>query len=92
MPTITTIPYSLFNTSPCATEFRKIIKKAKNVKKIDIVGCCTDICDFNGTMGLANYMDQWNRMCDIFIALDATKKAAETAIENNGYDKTFGGK
>lgn len=60
-----------------APEFRKIIKKAKNVKKIDVVGCCTDICDFNGTMGLANYMDQWNRMCDIFIVLDAVATYAE---------------
>lgn len=60
-----------------APEFRKIIKKAKSVKKIDVVGCCTDICDFNGTMGLANYMDQWNRMCDIFIVLDAVATYAE---------------
>lgn len=40
--------------------FREIIKKAHNLKEIDVVGCCTDICVFNGTMALANYFDQWN--------------------------------
>ncbi len=65
-----------------APKFREIIKKAKNVKKINVVGCCTDICDFNGTMGLANYMDQWNRICEIFIHLDAIATYAEEARQN----------
>ncbi len=65
-----------------APKFREIIKKAKNIKKINVVGCCTDICDFNGTMGLANYMDQWNRICEIFIHLDAIATFAEESRQN----------
>lgn len=65
-----------------APKFREIIKKAKNIKKINVVGCCTDICDFNGTMGLANYMDEWNRVCEIFIHLDAIATYAEEARQN----------
>lgn len=63
-------------------KFREVIKKAKNIKRIDVVGCCTDICDFNGTMGLANYMDEWNRVCEIFIHLDAIATYAEEARQN----------
>ena len=36
-----------------------------------MVGCCTDICDFNGTMALANYLDQYNRDVTINVHLDA---------------------
>ena len=52
-------------------QFRKIVKELVNVKQFDIVGCCTDICDFNGSMGLANYCDEWNREVDINVYLDA---------------------
>lgn len=51
--------------------FRKVIGNATNINKIDIVGCCTDICDFNGTMALANYLDQYNRDVTINVHLDA---------------------
>ena len=52
-------------------EFRKLVSALVNVKQYDIVGCCTDICDFNGSMGLANYCDQWNRDVGINVYLDA---------------------
>ena len=51
--------------------FREVIGNATNINKIDIVGCCTDICDFNGTMALANYLDQYNRDVTINVHLDA---------------------
>ena len=51
--------------------FRKVIGNATNINKIDVVGCCTDICDFNGTMALANYLDQYNRDVTINVHLDA---------------------
>ena len=53
-----------------APVFRKIISAAENIKQVDVVGCCTDICDFNGTMALANYLDQYNRSCDIYLHMD----------------------
>lgn len=54
-----------------ASQFRKLIKELKNLKEIVVVGCCTDICDFNGTMALANYLDQWNRDVEIKVYQDA---------------------
>ena len=60
-----------------APNFRKLIKELKNLKEIIVVGCCTDICDFNGTMALANYLDQWNRDVDIKVYQDAVATYAE---------------
>ena len=58
-------------------EFRKLVSELTNVKQYDIVGCCTDICDFNGSMGLANYCDQWNRNVDIIVYTDAIATYSE---------------
>ena len=65
-----------------APKFRKIMEDATNIKRFDIVGCCTDICDFNGTMGLANYCDEWNRDVDIYVHKDAVATYAEDARQN----------
>jgi len=60
-----------------APKFRELIGKLINLKEINVVGCCTDICDFNGTMALANYMDQWNRDVEIKVYQDAVATYAE---------------
>lgn len=52
-------------------DFRKFIEEQVELNEFDIVGCCTDICDFNGAMGLANYLDQWNRRHTIKVHEDA---------------------
>lgn len=52
-------------------DFRKIIYVLDNLEEFQIVGCCTDICVFNGAMGLANYLDQWNLDVTIKVYLDA---------------------
>ena len=62
-----------------APEFRDLIGKLSRLKRVDVVGCCTDICDFNGTMGLANYFDQNNRCVDINVHTDAVATYAEDA-------------
>lgn len=62
-------------------EFREIVKQAENLKEVNFVGCCTDICVFNGAMGLANYYDQWNRKVDIIVHEDAIATFDE---ENRG--------
>lgn len=59
-----------------APDFRKIVKELNNVEEYGICGCCTDICVVNGTIGLANYNDQWNR--------DVTIKAYQDAIATYG--------
>ncbi len=59
-----------------APMFRKIVNNLENISEYDVIGCCTDICVINGTIGLANYNDQWNR--------DVTIKVHEDAIETYG--------
>ena len=44
-----------------APDFRKLMEEQTKIIEFDIVGCCTDICVVNGTIGLANYLDQHNR-------------------------------
>ena len=57
--------------------FRELVEELVNVKQYDIVGCCTDICDFNGSMGLANYCDEWNRDVNINVYIDAIATYAQ---------------
>lgn len=65
-----------------APDFRELIKETTNIERVDVVGCCTDICDFNGTMGLANYFDQWNRDVEIRVHTDAIATFAEDVRQN----------
>ena len=64
-------------------DFRTVAASANNIKKVELAGCCTDICDFNGAMGLANYYDQWNRAVDITVHEDAIATYSEE--ERKGY-------
>jgi nicotinamidase-related amidase len=50
-----------------APSFLEDIKKMKKLKRIDIVGCCTDICDLNFGLPLNNYFDETNRRVEIVI-------------------------
>ena len=65
-----------------APAFRKFVRDANNIKNVDIVGCCTDICVFNGAMGLANYYDQVNRDVNIRVHQDAVATYAEDVRKN----------
>ena len=58
-------------------KFRELVSKLDNVRQYDIVGCCTDICVFNGSMGLANYMDEWNKNVEINVYQDLIATYAE---------------
>ena len=65
-----------------APEFRNLIAELYNIERVDVVGCCTDICDFNGTMGLANYFDQTNRNVELNVHTDAVATYAQEARKN----------
>ena len=78
-----------------APKFRELMELQKDMTDFDIVGCCTDICVVNGTIGLANYLDQWNRKHNIKVHTDAIAtyaeknrleyvKAAELLLEQQG--------
>ena len=62
-------------------QFREIVRQAENLKEVNFVGCCTDICVFNGAMGLANYYDQWNRDVTINVHEDAIATYSEDERE-----------
>lgn len=62
--------------------FREVIKNLTNLEEVSVVGCCTDICVFNGTMGLANYFDEWNRDVLIKVYTDAIATYAEKDRQN----------
>lgn len=54
-----------------APEFRTLMAQQVEMNEFDVVGCCTDICVTNGAIGLANYLDQWNRRHIIRVHEDA---------------------
>ncbi len=60
-----------------APNFRKLMKEQKELFSFDIVGCCTDICVVNGSIGLANYLDQENRKHDIRVVENAIATYSE---------------
>ena len=64
-----------FNEAP---EFRELITNLVNLKRVDEIGVCTDICDFNGIMGLANRLNQENRDVSIYVHEDAVATFNET--------------
>lgn len=64
-----------FNEAP---EFRELITNLVNLKRVDEIGVCTDICDFNGIMGLANILNQENRDVSIYVHEDAVATFNET--------------
>lgn len=65
-----------------ALKFRELIKDSTNIEEVDIAGCCTDICVFMGTMGLANYFDEWNREVAIRVHEDAIATFNEENRQN----------
>lgn len=65
-----------------AQSFRDLMEKAPNIKEFDIVGCCTDICVCNGSLGLANYLDEHNRDSVIRVHKDAIATFLEDTRQN----------
>lgn len=62
--------------------FRDVIEEASNIREFDIVGCCTDICVCNGSLGLANYLDEHNRNSIIRVHKDAVATFGEDNRQN----------
>lgn len=65
-----------------AQSFRDVMEEASNIKEFDIVGCCTDICICNGSIGLANYLDEHNRGAIVRVHQDAVATFAEDNRQN----------
>ena len=78
-----------------APAFRELMDNWESMREFDIVGCCTDICVVNGSIGLANYLDERNRKHIIRVHEDAIAtygeenrqdyvKAAKLLMEQQG--------
>lgn len=62
-----------------ADAFRELMENFKDLDEFDIVGCCTDICVVNGSIGLANYLDERNRKHTIRVHEDAIATYGEAS-------------
>ena len=49
----------------------EMLLQMKNIKRIIITGCCTDICIMNFAVALRNFMDEWNVDVDIVVPINA---------------------
>lgn len=53
------------------TDFQKRINELKNLRKVLLMGCLSEVCVKNGGITLRNYFDQYNKDIDIYVAEDA---------------------
>ncbi len=51
--------------------FMEMLDGLENLKKVQICGCCTDICDINGVLPMMNYFDENNRNIEVELLEDA---------------------
>ena len=56
-----------------AKGFKEYIDNLKNLKKIILSGCCTDICVMNLALDLQNYFDENNKNIDIIVPKDVVE-------------------
>ena len=92
-------PFTILNNTICipknntsfmeAQPFREVVGEATNIKEFDIVGCCTDICVCNGSISLANYLDEHNREALIKVHKDAIATFGEYTRQNYVYAAYF---
>lgn len=50
-----------------AHSFITDIEKMKELRRVIVTGCCTDLCVLNGVLGLVNYLDQENRNIEVVV-------------------------
>ena len=65
-----------YKNSTCALfapGMMEMLLQMKNLKRIVITGCCTDICIMNFAVALRNFMDEWNVDIDIVVPINAVE-------------------
>ena len=62
--------------------FVDVLKGLENLKEIEVVGCCTDICVTNGVLPMMNYFDQKNRRVKVTLYEDAIDTFEIPGIHN----------
>lgn len=69
-----TLSYKKNSTSTIfAPNFMNDIEKMKELEKVIITGCCTDICVMNLAIPLKNYFDQYNKDINIIVPENAVE-------------------
>ena len=56
-----------------AKNFMRDIERMKELRKVIITGCCTDICVMNLAIPLINYFDEQDRMVDVVVQENAVE-------------------
>lgn len=51
--------------------FIEMLDDLESLKRVEICGCCTDICISNGTLPMMNYFDENNRRVEVDLLEDA---------------------
>ena len=92
---------TFYKNSTCALfapGMMEMLLKMRNLKKVIITGCCTDICIQNFAIALRNFFDEMNLEIDIIVPKDAVEtyhipnvhdrkennERAYTVMENTG--------
>ena len=68
-------------------EIVKVIDELINLERVDVVGCCTDICIVNGVVPMMNYFDQKNRKVEVFVHEDAIETYNAPNHDREEYSK-----
>lgn len=50
-----------------APNFMNDLERMRELKKIVVTGCCTDLCDLDGVLPMMNYLDQVNRNVEVIV-------------------------
>ena len=56
-----------------AENFMNDIEKMKQLRKVIVTGCCTDICVLNLAIPLVNYFDEQDRQVEVTVVEDAVE-------------------
>lgn len=70
-----------------AKGFEKMLDELTNLKRVDVVGCCSDICVINGTLPMMNYFDENNKDVQVYVHEDAIETYDSPSHNREEYTK-----
>jgi len=50
-----------------APDFINDLQKMKQLRRIIVIGCCTDLCVLDGVLSLINYLDESNKNVEVIV-------------------------
>ena len=82
-----------YKNSTCALfapGMMEMLLQMKNIKRVIITGCCTDICIMNFAVALRNFMDEWNVDVDIVVPKNAIETFHVPKVHEREEANNFG--